>query len=111
MNIKITSDKGSIASIGINVDPITSIIEKYKEQRDIIVTKTIFSCQSFSFKTVGRDEIVTKLKNLMPSKATKESDVPTKFAKEYADLFPDSLLSFFSLLCTKRKFFVLPQKD
>lgn len=47
----------------------------------------------------------------MSSKATKESDVPKKFAKEYADLFPDSLLSFFSLLCTKRKFFVLPQKD
>ena len=65
VNMNITSDEGSTASIGINADPVTNIIEKYKEQRDIIATKNIFSCQSFSFKTVGRDEIVTKLKNLV----------------------------------------------
>ena len=41
------------------------------------------------------DKILKEIKNFKPSKATQESDEPTKIVKESAELFADVLLSSF----------------
>ena len=79
-----------------NADPIANIIVKYKEHASIIVIKNTFSCQLFSFKTVDMYKMLKEIKNLNPSKVTKESDNSTEIVKENADLFADFLRSAFN---------------
>ena len=54
-----------------------------------------FPINFFFFETIYMDKILKEIKNLKPSKATQESDVPTKIVKESAELFADVLFSSF----------------
>ena len=82
VNLNITSYESYPASIDTNVDPMTNIIEKYKEHPSIVVIKYVAPCQSFSSQTVDRDKIIKEIKNFKLFKAIQESDISRKIVKE-----------------------------
>ena len=53
-----------MTSLGTNVDPITNLIEKYKEDSSIAAIKYTSPCQSLSLETVNRKEILHEIKKL-----------------------------------------------
>ena len=71
-------------------DPITFILEKYKNHSSIIAIKDFcHENKTFNFETVKRDNVLKKIKSLDRSKASQNGDVPTKIIKTNAELFAD----------------------
>ena len=91
-NLKIPEYKDQEFIDNCIADPISTILAKYKNHPSIIRIKTAYksSCE-FNFKQVERVEILNEIKSLRTSKASQDSDIPTKIIKENADFFADFL--------------------
>ena len=55
VNLKIPEHKGLLTRLEDNQDPISNIIEKYKNHLSIDAIKNAFSSHSFAFETVNMD--------------------------------------------------------
>ena len=91
-NLKITSyqDTGFVGGIDpvVGDDPITFILEKYKNHSSIIVIKNFcHESNFFNFETIKRDSVLRRIKSLDISKTSQSSDVPTEIIKENAELW------------------------
>ena len=75
-------------------DPITFILEKYKNYPSIIAIKNFCrENKTFNFETIKRDNVLKKIKSLDRSKTSQNGDVSTKIIKENAELFTDLIPS------------------
>ena len=75
-------------------DPITFILEKYKNHPSIIAIKNIcHENKTFNFETIKRGDVLKKIKSLDCSKTSQNGDVPTKIIKENAKFFTDFIHS------------------
>ena len=57
----------------------------------------------FSFKEVGKTEIIKEIINLDIKKGSLSSDIPTKLIKEFDDLFVTFITGNFNLMFEYRK--------
>ena len=62
VTLNIPECKGLLTALENNENPISNIIEKYKNHPSIIAIKNAFPSHSFFFGTVNRDEILKKKK-------------------------------------------------
>ena len=62
VTLNIPECKGLLTALENNENPISNIIEKYKNHPNIIAIKNAFPSHSFVFGTVNRDEILKKKK-------------------------------------------------
>ena len=76
------------------IDPITFILEKYKNHPSIKeVKENCYKNHSFNFKTIKRDDVLKKkIKSLDISKISQNSNIATKLIKEYEDFFSDFII-------------------
>ena len=75
-------------------DPITYILEKYKNHPSIIAIKNFcHESKTFNFETMKREDVLEKIKSLDRSKTFQNGDVPTKIIKENVELFTDFIHS------------------
>ena len=58
----------------------------------------------FSFKEIGKTEVIKEIKNLSIKKGSLSSDIPTKIIKESDDLFAIFITENFNLCLKKGKF-------
>ena len=58
----------------------------------------------FSFKEVGKTEVIKEIINLDIKKGSLSSDIPTKIIKEFDDLFVTFITGNFNLCLTKAEF-------
>ena len=55
----------------------------------------MYACSFFSFSHVDKEQILKETVNLYSTKASQDTDIPTKIIKDNADIFSDFLLSDF----------------
>ena len=72
-------------------DPITFILEKYKNHPSLIVIKNF--CHENKARTIKRDDVLEKVNSLDICKTSQNGGVPTKIIKENAELFTDFIHS------------------
>ena len=83
-------------TIGID-GPVLRTIEKYKNHPSIKLIKTYSENNvRFRFQEIQATEIKKVLKNLDCSKASQDSDIPTKIIKDNVDIFVPVLLTEFN---------------
>ena len=78
-------------------DPVLKAIVKYRVHPSIIAIKT--NCVSnslFNFLPVEKEDVFNEIKKLKTSKATQNSDIPTKLIKENLDIFGDFIYENFN---------------
>ena len=69
-------------------DPISDAITKYKDHPSILMIKSKIDSQSkFSFSPVEYEDVLKKVKNLNVSKASQQSDIPTKILINNCEYF------------------------
>ena len=56
----------------------------------------MYACSFFSFSHVDKEQILKEIVNLYSTKASQDTDIPTKIIKDNADIFSDFLLSGFN---------------
>ena len=56
----------------------------------------MYACSFFSFSHVDKEQILKETVNLYSTKASQDTDIPTKIIKDNADIFSDFLLSGFN---------------
>ena len=82
-----TDFEGGIDPV-VGDDPITFILEKYKNHSSIIVIKNFcHESNFFNFETIKRDSVLKRIKSLDISETSQSSDVPTEIMKENAELW------------------------
>ena len=73
-------------------DPITFILEKYKNHPSIIAIQIFcHEKKTFNVETIKREDFLKK--KIVRSKTSQNGDVPTKIIKENAELFTDFIHS------------------
>ena len=87
-------------------DPIMKAINKYKDHPSIIAINQNFNnCNSFSFNKVTTEIIGKEISKLDSTKATQDSDIPTKLIKDNcSDLFIDFFTNNFNDSLLKSQF-------
>ena len=79
-------------------DPILRIIEQFKNHPSVVaINKKKLNKQS-SFEYIPKSDVKKELLNLDVSKASQDSDMPTKIIKVNADKFPEVLYKVFNRL-------------
>ena len=80
-------------------DPVARAVEKHKNHSSIRLIKENYRNTNniFHFDKVPAKENEKKLKNLLSSKATQDSDIPTKVIKDRIDIFTPILLEEFKI--------------
>ena len=78
------------------VDPLEEIREKYKNHPSILAILNQNFNNSFSFKSITKEEIEKEILNLDISKASQQSDIPTKIIKMNLDMFSELLYKEFN---------------
>ena len=69
-------------------DLMLNAINKFKNhQSTIMIKRKINPCGSLSFSSVQHDDILKKTKSLDTTKASQESDIPTKILKANCEIF------------------------
>ena len=96
LNLNILQYEDRISNTNGSDDPVLTAIEKYKNQPSIKLTKTISENVSFCFQEIQAIEIEKELQNLGCSKASQDSDIPTKIIKDNIDIFAPVLLTEFN---------------
>jgi len=88
-NLKIPQYKDPTTNAENITDPVFKAIEKYKNHPSIKLIKNHYNNDNnlFSFHSVSLEEIEKELKNLDPSKASQNTDIPTKIIHQNLDLF------------------------
>ena len=72
-------------------DSILSIIEQYKSHSSIVAINKKKLNNQFSFEYIPKSDIKRQILNLDVSKASQDSDMPTKIIKMNADIFAEVL--------------------
>ena len=85
-NLKIPTNHDFEINFKVTGDPIVDAINKYENHPSIIMIKNKNKTQ-FSFTVVEYDDILKKVKKLNTSKATQQSDIPTKILRENDEFF------------------------
>ena len=110
-NLKIPEYKDYDISFNENVsDPIIKLILKYRNHPSILtigeVCKNKLNKQPFfSFSKVTKNEIVKELLNLDTSKASQDSDIPTKILIENSDIFAEFLFANYNASVVENSIF------
>ena len=79
-------------------DPILRIIEQFKNHPSVVaINKKKLNKQS-SFEYIPKSDVKKEILNLDVSKASQDSDMPTKIIKVNADKFPEVLYKVFNRL-------------
>ena len=55
----------------------------------------MYACSFFSFSHVDKEQILKEIVNLYSTKASQDTDIPTKIIKDNVDIFSDFLVSGF----------------
>ena len=77
-------------------DPILRIIEQYKNHPSIVAINENNLAKQFSFKYIPKSDVEREILNLDVSKASQDSDIPTKIIKMNADIFAEVLYNVFN---------------
>ena len=78
----------------IGKDPITFILEIYKNHPSIIAMKNFcHENKTFNCETIKREDVLKKIKSLNRSKTSQNGDAPIKIIKENAELLTDFIHS------------------
>ena len=79
-------------------DPVARTVEKYKNHPSTRLIKENYrnTNNTFHFENVSVKEIENELKNLLSSKAARDTDIPTKVIKDNIDIFTPILLDEFN---------------
>ena len=77
-------------------DPILRIIELYKNHPSIVTINKNNMAKQFSFKYIPKSDVEREILNLDVSKASQDSDIPTKIVKMNADIFAEVLYYVFN---------------
>ena len=85
-NLKIPTNHDFDINFKVTGDPIFDAINKYENHPSIIMIKNKNKTQ-FSFTVVEHDDILKKVKKLNTSKASQQSDIPTKILRENDEFF------------------------
>ena len=85
-NLKIPTNHDFDINFKVTGDPIVDAINKYENHPSIIMIKNKNKTQ-FSFTMVEYDDILKKVKKLNTSKASQQSDIPTKILRENDEFF------------------------
>ena len=79
-------------------DPILRIIEQFKNHPSVVaINKKKLNKQS-SFEYIPKSDVKKEILNLDVSKASQDSDMPTKIIKVNSDKFPEVLYKVFNRL-------------
>ena len=76
-------------------DEILRVVKKYKNDPSVVAIKYKNVNSQFSFRPITKSEIYKEILNLDFSKASQDSDIPTKIVKANADLFTEILFTEF----------------
>ena len=79
-------------------DPILRIIEQYKNHPSIVAINENNLAKQFSFKYIPKSDVEREILNLDVSKASQDSDIPSKIIKMNADIFAEVLCKFLTFL-------------
>ena len=74
-------------------DEILRIVEKYKNHPSVVAIKNKNFNSQFSSRTITKSEIYKEILNLDISKASQDSDIPTKIVRANADIFTEILFT------------------
>ena len=77
-------------------DPILRIIEQYKNHPSVVAINEEKLDKQFSFENIPNTDIKKEILNLDVSKASQDSDIPTKIIKVNADIFAEVLYNVFN---------------
>ena len=82
-------------------DPIIKLIVKYRKHPSILTIREVCKERkrkhaAFSFSEVAKEKILRDILNLDVSKASQDTDIPSKIIKENADIFANFLHSRFN---------------
>ena len=77
-------------------DPILRIIEQYKNHPSIVAINENNLAKQFSFKYIPKSDVEREILNLDVSKASQDSDIPTKIVKMNTDIFAEVLYYVFN---------------
>ena len=77
-------------------DPILRIIELYKNHPSIVAINKNNMAKQFSFKYIPKSDVEREILNLDVSKASQDSDIPTKIVKMNTDIFAEVLYYVFN---------------
>ena len=77
-------------------DPTLRIIEQYKSHPSVVATNEKNLIKKFSFEYIPKSDVKKEILNLVVSKASQDSDVPTKLIKMDADIFAEVLYNVFN---------------
>ena len=73
--------------LAINIrDPVLKCIVKYRNHPSILAIGEVFQRPLF-FSKIQRDEVLSDILKLETSRASQDTDIPTKIVKENADIF------------------------
>ena len=87
-NLKISTDHFQNSDFQVTENPVLNAINKYKYHPSVIKIKEKIDKQlKFSFTAVQYEDILKKIKSLKVSKASQESDIPTKVLLENSEFF------------------------
>ena len=75
-------------------DPILRIIEQYKNHPSNVAINEKKLNKQLSFEYMPKPEVEREILNLDVSKASQDSDIPTKIIKINADIFAEVLYVF-----------------
>ena len=77
-------------------DPILRIIEQYKNHPNVVAINEKNLNKQFSFEYIPKSDIKKEILNLDVSKASQDSDIPTKIIKVNADIFAEVSYNVFN---------------
>ena len=87
-NLKIPNNHNCDMDFQKTDDPVLNAINKYRYHSSIVMINSKIEPESiFSFTTVQYDDVLRKIKNLNVSKASQQSDIPTKILIENSEYF------------------------
>ena len=85
-------------------DPILRIIEQYKNHPSVFAISEQKLNKHFPFEYIPKSGIKKESLNLDVSKASQDSDIPTKIIKVNADIFAEVLYNVFNRSLEVREF-------
>ena len=97
-NLNLPQYHDPTVNVDDNEDPVARTVEKYKNNPSIRLIKENYrnTNDTFHSENVSVKEIEKELKNLLSSKAARDTDIPTKVIKDNIHIFTPILLDEFN---------------
>ena len=89
----------TLSQITSMIQLLNPLIVKYRNHPSILKIGEVCNrklCSRFCFSHVDKEEILKEILSLDSTKVSQDTDIPTKFIKDNADIFSDFLLSGFN---------------